>query len=306
MAGVVYIVGAGPGDPDLITVRGRRVLRQADVVVYDRLVNPSLLQHARARAERVSVGKAPGHGATQREINALLVDRARRGLRVVRLKGGDPFVFGRGAEEAEALVAAGVRFEIVPGITSAISVPAYAGISVTHRRLASAFAVVTGQQCAEATDLDWAALARMPVLIVLMGHQALRAIAERLVAHGASPHLPAAVVSRGTTEDQRTVVATLDHIARAANEKRLEPPSVLIVGEVVKLASALEWFVPLSASLRGRADRGGQAVSRRGSTIRIVVPRPGSLSAAISPPCACTRLLAMASPKPVPRESFDL
>lgn len=242
-SGIVYIVGAGPGDPDLITVRGRRLLRRADVVVYDRLIAPSLLSHAPVGAERIPVGKAPGRGARQEEINGVLIDRARLGLRVVRLKGGDPFVFGRGAEEAEALAAAGVRFEIVPGISSAIAVPAYAGIPVTHRRFASAFAVVTGHECAGASDLDWAALARVPVLVVLMGHRTLATVASRLRAHGAAAATPAAVISRGTTAGQRVVVATLGRIAGATAAAGLKPPSVLVVGEVARLAGALDWFV---------------------------------------------------------------
>jgi uroporphyrin-III C-methyltransferase len=242
--GVVYIVGAGPGDPELITVRGRRMLRRSDVVVYDRLVHPALVRRARAGAERIFVGKRPGHGVRQDAINALLIDRARRGLRVTRLKGGDPFVFGRGGEEAEALRAAGVRFEIVPGITSAVAVPAYAGIPVTHRRLGSAFAVVTGHECAGASDLDWAALARIPTLVVLMGHRALRTITARLLTAGIAPATPAAVVSRGTTPDQRTVVSTIDGIAAAAAQARLAPPSILIVGEVARLHGALAWFAP--------------------------------------------------------------
>lgn len=243
-AGIVYIVGAGPGDPELITVRGRRMLRRSDVVVYDRLVHPALIRRARAGAERIFVGKRPGHGTRQDAINALLIDRARRGLRVTRLKGGDPFVFGRGGEEAEALRAAGVRFEIVPGITSAVAVPAYAGIPVTHRRLGSAFAVVTGHECAGASDLDWAALARIPTLVILMGHRALRAIAARLLTEGMSPATPAAVVSRGTTPDQRTVVATIGGIAAAAARAGLDAPSILVVGEVARLHGALNWFTP--------------------------------------------------------------
>ncbi|HEV2439990.1 MAG TPA: uroporphyrinogen-III C-methyltransferase [bacterium] len=252
-AGIVYIVGAGPGDPELITVRGRRMLRRSDVVVYDRLVHPALVRRARAGAERVFVGKTPGHGVRQDTINALLIDRARRGLRVTRLKGGDPFVFGRGGEEAEALRAAGVRFEIVPGITSAVAVPAYAGIPVTHRRLASAFAVVTGHECAGASDLDWSALARIPTLVVLMGHRALGAVAARLLTHGAGPDMPAAVVSRGTTPNQRTVVSRLQDIAAAAALARLEEPSVLIVGEVARLHDALEWCTP-DAALQPTAE----------------------------------------------------
>jgi len=242
--GVVSIIGAGPGDPGLITVRGRRLVRAADVVVYDRLVHPSLVHGARAWAERIYVGKSRGHGTAQAEINAILIDRARRGLRVVRLKGGDPFVFGRGGEECEALRAAGVPFEIVPGVTSAVAVPAYAGIPVTHRRFASAFAVVTGHECNGASDLDWSALARLPVLVVLMGHHALPRITRRLLDHGAGPTTPAAVVSRGATAHQRVVTGTLATIAASVRRAGLEPPSTLVVGHVVRLRAALRWFEP--------------------------------------------------------------
>src|SRR5437870_8872820 len=214
--GTVSLVGAGPGDPGLITAKGLELLRSADVVVYDRLVAPSLVAEAPPKAERVFVGKAPHGGGADRaqdEINALLVDRARRGLMVVRLKGGDPFVFGRGAEECEALQAAGVPFHVVPGVTSAIAVPAAAGIPVTHRRLASAFAVVTGHECDGVSSLDWEALARVPTLVVLMGLSALPEITARLLEHGADPDTPAAVIARGTLPAQRTVVGTLATLA---------------------------------------------------------------------------------------------
>ncbi len=238
--GIVYLVGAGPGDPRLITVRGLEILRTSDVVVYDRLVNPALLEEAPIRAERTPVGKRPGrHTTPQKTINALLISRARAGLTVTRLKGGDPFVFGRGGEECEALHAAGVRFEVVPGVTSAIAVPALAGIPVTHRRYASAFAVVTGHQCDDASAVDWEALARMPTLVVLMGFRGLAEIARNLLAHGAHPSTPAAVVARGTLPDERTVTGTLATIASRAEDAALEPPAILIVGEVVRVRQAL-------------------------------------------------------------------
>jgi len=235
--GVVYLVGAGPGDPRLITVRGLQILRSAEVVVYDRLVHPALLDEAPSCAERVFSGKH-GHGrhAEQQEINELLIDRARRGRLVVRLKGGDPFVFGRGAEECEALRAAGIAVEVVPGVTSAIAAPAAAGIPVTHRLHASGFAVVTGHQCDGASDLDWEALARMPTLVVLMGLSALPDIAARLLASGADPGTPTAVVASGTLPTQRTVVGTLATIATLAAEAHLEPPATVVVGEVVRAA----------------------------------------------------------------------
>lgn len=242
---MVYLVGAGPGDPGLITVRGLKVLRASDVIVYDRLVHPDLLREARPSAERIFAGKPPhSHPGAQREINALLIERARAGLTVARLKGGDPFVFGRGGEECEALRAAGIRFEIVPGVTSAVAVPAYAGIPVTHRHYASAFAVVTGHECKGDSDLDWSALARLPVLVILMGHRTLPETCRCLMAHGARPSTPAAVVSSGTLPHQKTVTGTLATIADLTVLVGLGPPSVLIVGEVVRLREALQWFEP--------------------------------------------------------------
>ena len=240
--GVIYLVGAGPGDPGLITAKGLEILRSADVVVYDRLVAPALVADALPGAERVFVGKRPhGGGANlaQDEINALLVERARRGLTVVRLKGGDPFVFGRGAEECEALHAAGVPFRVVPGVTSAIAVPAAAGIPVTHRRLASAFAVVTGHECDGVSNLDWQSLARVPTLVVLMGLSALPEITARLLEHGADPDTPAAAIASGTLPDQRVVVATLATLAERVAEEGLEAPVTVVIGEVVQVRELL-------------------------------------------------------------------
>lgn len=236
MRGKVFLVGAGPGDPELITVRGLRVLRAAEVVVYDRLVHPALLAEAPAGAQRVFVGKHPsGPRTSQDEIVHLLVDGARRGLRVVRLKGGDPFVFGRGGEEVEALRSAGVPYEVIPGVTAAVAVPASLEIPVTHRAYASAFAVVTGHSCDHRAGVDWPALARMPTLVVLMGLHRLPQVVERLVEAGANPDLPAAVISRGTLPDQRAVVGRLSAIAACVERCGLEPPATLVVGRVVEL-----------------------------------------------------------------------
>jgi len=234
--GVVYLVGAGPGDPGLITAQGLELLRSADVVAYDRLVSPALVAAAPASAERVFVGKeCYESGTRQQEINALLVDRARRGHTVVRLKGGDPFVFGRGAEECEALRAAGVPFQVIPGVTSATAVPAAAGIPVTHRRVASAFAVVAGHESDGRSDLDWEALARVPTLVVLMGLSALPDIVARLRAQGMTPDTPAAVIASGTLPEQRTVVGTLDDIVDLVAAAGLEPPATVVIGEVVRV-----------------------------------------------------------------------
>ncbi|PYP60593.1 MAG: uroporphyrinogen-III C-methyltransferase [Gemmatimonadetes bacterium] len=238
--GTVYLVGAGPGDPGLITTRGLELLRSADVVVYDRLVSPALVAEAPASAERVFVGKHPNDTATrQQDINALLVDRARRGRTVIRLKGGDSFVFGRGAEECEALRAAGVPFQVIPGVTSATAVPAAAGIPVTHRRVASAFAVVAGHECEGRSDLDWDALARVPTLVVLMGLSALPDIVARLRAQGMAPDTPAAVIASGTLPEQRTVVGTLADIADLAAAAALAPPAIVVIGEVVRVGLTL-------------------------------------------------------------------
>jgi uroporphyrinogen III methyltransferase/synthase len=236
----VYLVGAGPGDPGLLTRRGESLLEVAEVVVYDRLASRALLDLAPANAERVDVGKAPGHAAmSQDEINALLVARGLEGKRVVRLKGGDPFVFGRGGEEAEACLAAGVAFEVVPGITSAIAAPAYAGIPVTHRGLSTNFTVVTGHEDPSkgTPDTDWDALARTGgTLVILMGAGHLADIARALVEGGRAGETPVAAVRWGTRPEQRTVRGTLATIAAAG----VEAPSAIVVGEVAALD--LAWF----------------------------------------------------------------
>ena len=236
----VSLVGAGPGDPGLLTVRGAEVLGRADVVVYDRLVHPSLLELAPPDAERIYVGKTPGRAEIeQADINALLVEHGRAGRAVVRLKGGDPFVFGRGGEEAEALVTSGVAFEVVPGITSAIGAPAYAGIPVTHRGASTHFTVVTGHEdpAKDSADVDWEALAKAGgTLVILMGAGRVGDIAARLVAGGRSPETPVAAVRNGTRADQGTVRATLATIAEAG----IRAPAAIVVGEVAGLD--LAWF----------------------------------------------------------------
>ncbi|HEX2042048.1 MAG TPA: uroporphyrinogen-III C-methyltransferase [Acidimicrobiales bacterium] len=234
----VYLVGAGPGDPGLLTVRGAEVLRRADVVVHDRLAEPSLLDLAPAGAERIDVGKSPGAPIPQDRINALLVERGRAGQEVVRLKGGDPFVFGRGGEEAEALGAAGVPFEVVPGVTSAVAVPAYAGVPVTHRGLSTSFTVVTGHR-RHATDdpVDWDAVARAGgTIVVLMGVAHRAELAGDLIAGGLPARTPVAAVRWGTRPGQRTVRTTLDRL----HQVELEPPVTLVIGKVAALD--LAWF----------------------------------------------------------------
>jgi uroporphyrinogen III methyltransferase/synthase len=267
----VWLVGAGPGDPGLLTVRGADALARADVVVHDRLAEASLLDLAPEAAERVDVGKSPGGPVAQDDINALLVDRGRAGLEVVRLKGGDPFVFGRGGEEAEALAAAGVPFEVVPGITSAVAVPAYAGIPVTHRGLSTSFTVVTGHSRHRPDDaVDWGALARLGgTIVVLMGVAHRAEIARRLIAGGRAPSTPVAAVRWGTRWDQRTVRTTLG----ALGEVDMEPPVTLVIGTVAGLD--LAWFerrpllgrrVVVTRS-RARSDGLAAALQRAGAEV---------------------------------------
>ncbi len=243
---MVYLVGAGPGDPGLITVKGLAVLRRAQVVVYDQLASPELLKEAPAGAEIIYVGKKAGaHTVPQEGINELLVAKARAGLTVVRLKGGDPFVFGRGGEEAEELAAAGVAFEVIPGVTSAVAVPAYAGIPVTHRGHTTLVTFITGHEdpAKEASTIPWGALGQNPgTLVFLMGVKNLAENVRRLVDAGRSPETPAAVIENGTTPVQRTVTGTLADIAARAREAAIKPPAVLVVGGVVGLRDALKWW----------------------------------------------------------------
>jgi uroporphyrinogen III methyltransferase/synthase len=244
--GIVYLVGAGPGAPELLTLAGARALSRADVVIYDYLASPRLLDHAPARAERILVGKHGGGQRTEQAvITALLLEHARAGRTVVRLKGGDPFVFGRGGEEAEALVAGGVPFEIIPGITSAVAVPAYAGIPLTHRDLASSFTVLTGYEYPDKPEMavHWDAVAqRGNTLVFLMTTRQLRANMERLMAHGLAPDTPAAVIRWGTVGEQETVTGTVATIADEATARHLQPPAIAVVGQVVRLRDTLAWF----------------------------------------------------------------
>jgi uroporphyrinogen III methyltransferase/synthase len=244
--GKVYLVGAGPGDPGLITMRGLECIQLAEVIVYDNLVNPSLLRHARPDAEIIFAGKtSKEHILTQDEINALLVEKAREGKIVTRLKGGDPFVFGRGGEEGEELRVAGFTFEIVPGISSSIAAPAYAGIPVTHRGVATAFMVITGHEdpTKEETQVDWASVANFfGTRVILMGVERIGTIAEELIRHGASPETPVAMVRWGTTGRQQTIQGTLATIADVASKAEFKPPAVTIIGEVVRLRENLNWF----------------------------------------------------------------
>jgi uroporphyrinogen III methyltransferase / synthase len=245
-SGKVYLVGAGPGDPELLTLKGLRALQEADLVVYDRLANPALLQHLRPGAESVYAGKAAmDHAMSQEEINTLLVDAACLGKTVCRLKGGDPFLFGRGGEEADALAAAGVEWEYVPGVTSAIGAPGYAGIPVTHRGLGSTLAIVTAHEdpTKDETSVDWSHLAQAAdTLVILMGADRMPEVLEQLIAHGRPAATPAAVVSWGTYPVQRTITGTLTDLAERCRAAGCGAPAITIVGEVVSLRGRLRWF----------------------------------------------------------------
>jgi uroporphyrin-III C-methyltransferase len=242
--GKVYLVGAGPGAPDLITVKGLRCLREAEVVIYDRLVSPSLLAEASPQAECIFAGKAPGmHSLSQAEINRLLIEHAARGRTVVRLKGGDPFVFGRGGEEAEALARAGIPFEVVPGVSAAIAVPAYAGVPVTQRGLSSLVTMVTGQEGCSAAQIDWQALARLGgTLVILMAVKTLPQIVAALLAGGLDPATPALVVECGTLPWQRSLPATLAGLVECAAQAQVRAPAIVVIGEVARLHDLLAWF----------------------------------------------------------------
>ncbi|WP_160718835.1 uroporphyrinogen-III C-methyltransferase [Bacillus sp. USDA818B3_A] len=245
MAGKVYLVGAGPGDPELITVKGLRCLQEADVILYDRLVNPELLKYAKEGAQLVYCGKLPNyHTMKQETINHFLVKYAKKGYQVVRLKGGDPFVFGRGGEEAEECVKHDVPFEVVPGITSGIAASAYAGIPVTHRSISKSFAFITGHQAGDvAADHQWHHLANgVDTLCIYMGVSHLPNICRQLIDSGKSPTTPIALVHWGTLTDQQTVTGTLETICDVVNEAAITNPSMIVIGEVVKLHKRLNWF----------------------------------------------------------------
>jgi uroporphyrinogen III methyltransferase / synthase len=299
--GTVYLVGAGPGDPGLMTRRSLELIAAADTILYDRLIPPGALAGARPDAELRYVGKEPGAPAMQQdEINALLVELGRAGRQVVRLKGGDPFVFGRGGEEGEALAAAGVRFAVVPGVTSGVAAPAYAGIPVTHRDAASAVAFVTGHEdpAKDESTLDWEALARFPgTLVFYMGVRSLARIAEQLRSAGRPADEPAAVVARGTLPGQKVVAGTLADIAGRVADADIRPPAITLVGPVAGLRDTLAWLErrPLHgqtvAVTRARAQASGLAtrLTELGATVietpairieprAVEVPEPGSYS----------------------------
>lgn len=259
--GCVYLVGAGPGDPELLTLRGATLVAGADTVVYDNLVSPRILELAPESAERVYVGKkAADHVLPQDDINALLVRFAREGRRVVRLKGGDPFIFGRGGEEMETLVEAGITVEVVPGVTAAAGVAAYAGIPLTHRDHAQSVVFATGFLKDGALDLDWPMLARSgQTLVIYMAISRLADICDKLVEHGLPPDTPAGVIERGTTDAQRVCVATLGDLPQKVREAGIRPPALTVVGGVVGLYPKLAWFQPEPAASSGEVPHAGCA-----------------------------------------------
>jgi len=243
--GFVYLIGAGPGDPGLFTIKGKEALTKAEVIVYDRLIGAEILHYGPAEAEYIYVGKASSdHALPQDEINQLLVDKAQQGKIVVRLKGGDPFVFGRGGEEALVLHEHGVEFEIVPGISSAIAVPAYAGIPVTHRDMASSFAVITGHEKPgkAQSSITWEKLTNaVDTLVFLMGVENLGYIVDNLVRNGRSKDTPVALIRRGTFPDQEVIEGTLDNIVARVKDAQFQPPAIILVGPTIQLRSQLQW-----------------------------------------------------------------
>ena len=242
-SGKVYLVGAGPGDPELITLRGLRLIETADVILYDNLAPTALLAHAQAGAERVYVGKKRArHAYSQRQINELLVDYAGQGKKVIRLKGGDPYLFGRGGEEAQALHLAGIPFEVVPGVTSALGLAAYAGIALTHREATSAVTFVTGH---EVERIDWTKIGTAETLVIFMGITTFEQISRRIIEAGRAPSTPAAAVRWASRGDQQTVVGTLENLTARMREVDLKPPATIVVGEVVSLRPELDWFEKL-------------------------------------------------------------
>ncbi|GAB1072814.1 MAG: uroporphyrinogen-III C-methyltransferase [Shewanella algae] len=248
--GKVYLLGAGPGDPELLTVKAWHLLQRADVVLFDALVSPEILALIPEGAERIAVGKRAGeHSASQSEINRLLLTKAFTRQTVVRLKGGDPFIFGRGGEELQTLAQAGVAFEVVPGITAASGTAAYAGIPLTHRDFAQGVSFITGHCQLQNRPMDWQGYANLAnTLVVYMGILNAGLIQQQLIAHGRSPQTPVAIVSKATTRQQQLVIGTLEQLQTLAQDPRVVMPALMIIGEVVALADSLSWFEPEAAN----------------------------------------------------------
>ncbi len=271
--GKVFLVGSGPGDPELLTLKGRRVLEAADSILYDHLAPEALLDFARTGAERVYVGKKrSSHTFTQEEISAMLVERAQAGKCVVRLKGGDPFIFGRGGEEVEALAAAGIEFEVVPGVTTPLGIAAYCGVPLTHRDHTSVVSFVTGHNV---DVIDWDRVGQAETLVIFMGLTALRRIAREICGRGRSPHTPAMAVRWATRPDQETVVGTLETLADLVEQRKMKPPATIVIGEVVRLREQLNWFerLPLFGQrvvvtrARGQAADFNRRLRQLGATV---------------------------------------
>ncbi len=244
--GKVYLVGAGPGDPKLLTVKAVELIKSADVLIYDRLgVSEEVLNMAPAKAEKIFVGKRTGlHEVPQDQITNIIIEKAKQGGKIVRLKGGDPFIFGRGGEEAEALIAEGIEFEIVPGISSSVAAPMYAGIPLTHRDYAASVAIITGHRAGDAEKpVDWVKIANaVDTMVILMGVESLEGIVKKLLNGGISPKKPVAMIESGTLPQQRTLIATLGTVIKEAEAKQIKPPSVILIGEVATLGRKLAWF----------------------------------------------------------------
>lgn len=243
--GKIFLVGAGPGDPKLLTVKAAELLKTAEVVIYDRLISQEILKLIPETAEKIYVGKRTGkHIIPQEKITELLVEKALAGKKVVRLKGGDPFIFGRGGEEAEALADNNIVFEVVPGISSSVAAPMYAGIPLTHRNYASSVAIVTGHRAGEGERIvDWAKIAgAVDTIVVLMGVESLEAITAKLLEGGLNPATPVAVIEKGTSAQQRTVTGKIGTIAKEVEAAKVQPPAVIVIGEVVALGRKLSWF----------------------------------------------------------------
>jgi uroporphyrinogen III methyltransferase/synthase len=244
--GKVYLVGAGPGDPGLLSIKAVKILEKANVVIYDRLITRAILRLIPKKAEKIYVGKRSGkHTIRQDKINEILIREARKGKVVVRLKGGDPFLFGRGGEEVQELRKSGVQFEVVPGVTSALAAPAYAGIPLTHRKYASSLAIVTGHEDPTKPEsrVKWEKLAEsVDTIVVLMGIKNLESVVKRLLNGGRDPQTSIAIIERGTTTNQRTTIGTLSDIAQRASERKVKAPAIIVIGDVVKLQKELSWF----------------------------------------------------------------
>jgi uroporphyrin-III C-methyltransferase len=243
--GKVFLVGAGPGDPQLLTIKAVKVLKEADVVIYDRLVGEAILCLAPEKAQMIYVGKRSGkHEVPQDQITALIVEKAKAGGNVVRLKGGDPFIFGRGGEEAEALAEKGIAFEVVPGVSSAVVAPAYAGIPLTHRDFAASVAIITGHRAGDAEKpVNWVKIAKaVDTMVILMGVESLEGIVGKLLKGGISPDKPAAMIESGTYKQQRALISTLGAIVKEAADNKIKPPAVIVIGDVANLGRKLAWF----------------------------------------------------------------